>query len=295
MTTTASAGAATAGLREPARPAYRVTAPGYALEWGKFWSLRSSWITLGITLILLIAIGAIASAAYSPGATASSGPPGPGSGSPSNAVSLALLGSTFALLAIGVLGVLVSAGEYTTGMIRSTLAAVPRRLPVLWSKSAVFAAIATPVATAGAIAAFLLGSLALHADKIALSPGDGGVLRSLLGAGLYLGLAGMAGVALGMLIRSSAGAIAVLVGVLLIVPGLTQLLPKSWASDVDRYLPSNAGQAMMSLHQSANSLSPWGPGGPRGMGGAGPGRGGIPAGPHRRLTERPGTWARQEP
>ena len=258
MTTTTSAGAATAGLREPARPAYRVTAPRVLhSEWGKFWSLRSSWITLGITLILLIAIGAIASAAYSPGATASSGPPGPGSGSPSNAVSLALLGSTFALLAIGVLGVLVSAGEYTTGMIRSTLAAVPTRLPVLWSKSAVFAAIATPVATAGAIAAFLLGSLALHADKIALSLGDGGVLRSLLGAGLYLGLAGVARVALGMLIRSSAGAIAVLVGVLLIVPGLTQLLPKSWASDVDRYLPSNAGQAMMSLHQSANSLSPW--------------------------------------
>ncbi len=258
MTTTTPPGAATAGLREPARPAYRVTALRVLhSEWGKFWSLRSSWITLGITLILLIAIGAIASAAYSPGATASSGPPGPGSGSPSNAVSLALLGSTFALLAIGVLGILVSAGEYTTGTIRSTLAAVPRRLPVLWSKSAVFAAIATPVATAGAIAAFLLGSLALHGDKIALSLGDGGVLRSLLGAGLYLGLAGVAGVALGMLIRSSAGAIAVLVGVLLIVPGLTQLLPKSWASDINRYLPSNAGQAMMSLHQSANSLSPW--------------------------------------
>ncbi len=258
MTTTTSAAAATAGFREPARPAYRVTALRVLRsEGGKFWSLRSSWITLGITLILLIAIGAIASAAYSPGATASSGPPGPGSASPSNAVSLALLGSTFALLAIGVLGILVSAGEYTTGMIRSTLAAVPRRLPVLWSKSAVFAAIATPVATAGAIAAFLLGSLALHGDKIALSLGDGGVLRSLLGAGLYLGLAGVAGVALGMLIRSSAGAIAVLVGVLLIVPGLTQLLPKSWASDVDRYLPGNAGQAMMSLHQSANSLTPW--------------------------------------
>ena len=258
MTTAPSAAAATAGLREPARPAYRVTALRVLRsEWGKFWSLRSSWITLGITLILLIAIGAIASATYSPSATASSGPPGPGSGSPSNAVSLALLGSTFALLAIGVLGVLVSAGEYTTGMIRSTLAAVPRRLPVLWSKSAVFAAIATPVATAGAIAAFLLGSLSLHGQPIALSLGDDGVLRSLLGAGLYLGLAGVTGVALGMLIRSSAGAIAVLVGVLLIVPGLTQLLPSSWADNVDPYLPSNAGQAMMSLHQSANRLSPW--------------------------------------
>ncbi len=195
MTTTMSARPATAELREPARPAYRVTGLRVLRsEWGKFWSLRSSWITLGITLLLLVAIGAIASATYSPGATASSGPPGPGSGSPSDAVSLALLGSTFASLAIGALGVLVSAGEYTTGMIRSTLAAVPARLPVLWSKSAVFAAIATPVATAGAIAAFSLGSLGLHGQQIALS----------LGA-----------------------------------------------------VPSNAGQAVMSLHQSASSLSPW--------------------------------------
>ncbi len=258
MTTTMSTRAATAGLREPARPAYRVTGLRVLRsEWGKFWSLRSSWITLGITLLLLVAIGAIASVTYSPGAAASSGPSGPGSGSPSDAVSLALLGSTFASLAIGVLGVLVSAGEYTTGMIRSTLAAVPARLPVLSSKCAVFAAIATPVATAGAIAAFSLGSIGLHGQQIALSLGAAGVLRSLVGAGLYLGLAGLAGVALGALIRSSAGAIAVLVGVLLIVPGLTQLLPDSWADNVSPYLPSNAGQAVMSLHQSASSLSPW--------------------------------------
>jgi ABC-2 type transport system permease protein len=256
--TTTTARAATAGLRQPARPAYKVTGLNVlSSEWGKFWSLRSSWITLAITVVLLVAIGAIASATYSPGATASSGPAGPGSGSPTDAVSLALLGSTFASLAIGVLGVLVSAGEYTTGMIRSTLAAVPKRLPVLWSKSAVFAAIAIPLAAAGAIAAFALGSLSLHGQPIALSLGDGGVLRSLLGTGLYLGLVGVAGVALGMLVRSSAGAIAVLVGVLLIVPGLTGLLPDSWADNITPYLPSNAGQAVMSLHQSASTLSPW--------------------------------------
>jgi len=258
MTTTMSARPATAELREPARPAYRVTGLRVLRsEWGKFWSLRSSWITLGITLLLLVAIGAIASLTYSPGAAASSGPSGPGSGSPSDAVSLDLLGSTFASLAIGALGVLVSAGEYTTGMIRSTLAAVPARLPVLWSKCAVFAAIATPVATAGAIAAFSLGSIGLHGQQIALSLGAAGVLRSLVGAGLYLGLAGLAGVALGALIRSSAGAIAVLVGVLLIVPGLTQLLPDSWADNVSPYLPSNAGQALLQVKPDPNGLGPW--------------------------------------
>ena len=92
MTTTMSAVAAT-DVGEPARPAYRVTGLRVLRsEWGKFWSLRSSWITLGITLVLLVAVGAIASATYSPGATASGGPPGPGSGSPGDAVSLAPAG-----------------------------------------------------------------------------------------------------------------------------------------------------------------------------------------------------------
>jgi ABC-2 type transport system permease protein len=225
-------------------------------EWAKFWSLRSSWITLAVALLLLIALGSIASATYSPDAVANQGPPGPGSGD-SDAVSLALLGVTFASLAVGVLGVLISAGEYSTGMIRSTLAAVPRRLLVLWSKSAVFGVVAFVLATIGALAAFQLGTLGLDGQKIALTMGDDGVLRSLVGAGLYLGLVGVFGVALGVVLRSSAGAIAVLVGVLLILPGLATLLPDSWEDSVTPYLPSNAGSAIYALHEASNSLSPW--------------------------------------
>ncbi|MEV7731699.1 ABC transporter permease [Streptomyces sp. NPDC088921] len=224
-------------------------------EWAKFWTLRSSWITLVVALLLLIALGSIASATYSPDAVQNQGPPGPGSGD-SDAVSLALLGVTFASLAVGVLGVLISAGEYSTGMIRSTLAAVPRRLLVLWSKSAVFGVVAFVLTTIGALAAFQLGTLGLHGEKIALTMGDDGVLRSLVGAGLYLGLVGVFGVALGVVLRSSAGAIAVLVGVLLILPGLATLLPDSWEDSVTPYLPSNAGSAIYALHESSNSLSP---------------------------------------
>lgn len=225
-------------------------------EWAKFWTLRSSWITLAVALLLLIALGSIASATYSPDTVTNQGPPGPGSGD-NDAVSLALLGVTFASLAVGVLGVLISAGEYSTGMIRSTLAAVPRRLLVLWSKSAVFAVVAFALTTIGALAAFQLGTLGLHGEKIALTMGDDGVLRSLVGAGLYLGLVGAFGVALGVLLRSSAGAIAVLVGILLILPGLATLLPNSWEDTVTPYLPSNAGSAAYALHESSTSLSPW--------------------------------------
>ncbi|WP_329343460.1 ABC transporter permease [Streptomyces sp. NBC_01352] len=225
-------------------------------EWAKFWSLRSSWITLGVAVFLLILFGAVASYTYSPDAVDTSGPPGPGNGGDSDAISLALTGVTFASLAIGVLGVLLSAGEYTTGMIRSTLAAVPRRLPVLWSKAAVIGPIALFLTALGALAAFLLGTPGLDGEKIALSLSDDGVLRSLAGAGGYLALVAVFGVALGMLLRSSAGAIAALVGVLLILPGLASLLPDSWYDTVSPYFPSNAGSAVYALHQSSDALSP---------------------------------------
>jgi ABC-2 type transport system permease protein len=224
-------------------------------EWAKFWSLRSSWITLAVALVLLVAFGAIASATYSPDAAPDQGPPGPGSGV-SDAVSLALTGVTFASLAVGVLGVLLSAGEYSTGMIRSTLAAVPRRLPVLWAKSAVIGPVALVLTTVAALAAFQLGTLGLDGERIALSLGDDGVLRSLAGAGVYLGLVAVFGVALGMLLRSSAGAIAALVGILLILPGLASLLPDSVYDNINPYFPGNAGSAAYALHQSSGSLSP---------------------------------------
>ncbi|MFE9812930.1 ABC transporter permease [Streptomyces sp. NPDC005548] len=226
-------------------------------EWAKVWSLRSSLITLGVAVFLLVLFGAIASYTYSPGAVANSGPPGPGgSGADSTAVSLALTGVSFAQLAIGVLGVLLSAGEYSTGMIRSTLTAVPRRLPVLWSKAAVLGPIALILTTLGALAAFQLGTPGLDGEKIALSLGDDGVLRSLAGAGVYLGLVAVFGVALGVLLRNSAGAIAALVGILLILPGLASLLPDSMYDTLSPYFPNNAGSAVYSLHESSDALSP---------------------------------------
>ncbi|MFF4028897.1 ABC transporter permease [Streptomyces sviceus] len=224
-------------------------------EWAKFWSLRSSWITLGVAVFLLVLFGTIASYTYSPGATAGRGP-GPRGGGDSDAVSLALTGVTFASLAVGVLGVLLAAGEYSTGMIRSTLTAVPRRLPVLWSKAAVIGPIVLVLTVIGALAAFQLGSPGLVGEKIALSLGDDGVLRGLAGAGVYLALVAVFGVALGVLVRSSAGAIAILVGTLLILPGLATLLPDSLYDSLHPYFPSNAGSAVYALHQSSDSLSP---------------------------------------
>ncbi|MGW3892291.1 ABC transporter permease [Micromonospora chokoriensis] len=222
----------------------KITAGGVvAAEWTKFSSLRSTWITTGISVFLLIAFGMIASASFT--------------GDGMTSIDLALSGSVLAALSVGVLGALLGAGEYTTGMIRATLAAVPRRLPVLWSKSLVAGLGAFVTMTAGAFAAFAAGSAVLNDKVSSLGLGDDGVLRALLGAGLYLGLVAVLGVALGMLVRSSAGAIAILAGLLLIVPGLAALLPDSIAEAITPYLPSNAGSAVMTLTQVEGTLAPW--------------------------------------
>ncbi|MEU0794132.1 ABC transporter permease [Amycolatopsis sp. NPDC005961] len=239
----------------PARPVYRVTTRNVLRsEWTKLWSLRSTWITLGLGLVFLLAFGLISAARYRSNIT--SGQPLDPDFAGATAVGLSLFGTNFTQLALGVLGVLVAAGEYSTGMVRSTLAAVPRRLPVLWSKSAVFGLVALLLGVVGAFAAFLFGSSIVSGTPAAMTLSHPDVVRSLLGAGLYLGLVGVLGVALGALLRSVAGGISVLVAALMLIPGLISLLPKTWQADIGPYLPSNAGQSMFALTHDSTSLSP---------------------------------------
>jgi ABC-type transport system involved in multi-copper enzyme maturation permease subunit len=223
-------------------------------EWAKLWSLRSTWITLGLGLLFLVAFGVIAAIRYKSSIT--SGRQMDPDFADATALSLSLFGVSLAQLALGVLGVLVTAGEYSTGMIRSTLAAVPRRLPVLWSKAAAFGLVALAVGAIGAFVTFGIGSGILSGTPAALTISDTGVVRSLLGAGLYLGLVGVIGAALGALLRSVAGGISVLVAALMLVPGLISLLPKSWHNAIQPYLPSDAGQSMFALHQAPHTLAP---------------------------------------
>lgn len=250
MTSTLEAPAAQAD-----RPVYRVTGLRVLRsEWAKFWTLRSTWITLGLGLVFLVAFGIIAAVQFK--SKLDSGRVIDPEWMDSTTLSLSLFGTNFAQLALGVLGVLIVAGEYSTGMIRSTLAAVPRRLPVLWSKAAVYGAVALLVSTAGVFATFLINHGILANTPASMAISDPGVVRSLLGAGVYLGMVGVIGAALGALLRSVAGAISVLVGVLMLVPELITLLPHAWQDTISPYLPSTAGNAMFALHQGAHSLSP---------------------------------------
>ena len=238
-----------------ARPALKVT-QGRVLrsELTKFRSLRSTIYTLLTAVVLMIGLGAIFSALVA----SQYHTLGAADRASFNAVTPSLSGVLFAIVAFGVLGVLVTSGEYSTGMIRSSLTAVPRRLPVLWGKLAVFAGMIFPVSLIASFISFFLGQVLLNSQHIGVSITAPDALRSVIGAALYITVAGMIGVALGALFRNTAAGIATFAGVFFVIPPLASLLPSSVGSHVAPYLPSNAVAALWGGAQNVpNALAPW--------------------------------------
>ncbi len=225
----------------------RVTTPrAIKSEWIKFWSLRSSWITLLSAVTVFIGIGVIATSA-SGGADSS--------GLVIDPTSQSMAGTMFAQLILGALGVLFAASEYSTGMIRSTLAGVPKRLPVLWAKLTVLISVVFTTSLAASFAAFFAGQAILGTDGVSIT--DSGVLRAVVGTAVYLAGASAIGLALGSVMRSTAAAITTLVGGLFILPTVSSLLlPESWSGKITPYLPSSAGDAFSAVTQSTDRLSP---------------------------------------
>jgi ABC-2 type transport system permease protein len=161
-------------------------------------------------------------------------------------------------VAFGVLGVLVITSEYSSGMIRSTLAAVPQRRLMLTAKTAAFTVTAVIIGIISCFAAYFTFQAFLPAgDAMRTSLSDPGVLRAVSGAGLYLTVLGLFGLGLGVVIRSSAGAVATLLGVLFVPSLIVTLLPQSWQDTIGGYLPLNAGEAIITVHHQAHTLQPW--------------------------------------
>jgi ABC-2 type transport system permease protein len=171
-----------------------------------------------------------------------------------------ILGSGLGLgqLTLCVLGVLVITTEYSTGTIRASLLAVPRRLEMLTAKAAVFAGLLIVVAEIVAFGSFFIGSAILH-SKAPVSLSDPNVTRAVVGAGLYLTVLGLFSLAIGVLIRHTAGAITTAIGVVFVLPILAGLLPGSWGAHVNGYLPEQAGTLIGQQHPPAdgNVLSAW--------------------------------------
>lgn len=199
-------------------------------EWTKLRSLRSTWWTLG--LAVLMGLGLASMIAYSLRAGAD-----PSEGLAADSTNAVLAGTGFAALALGVLGALQISGEYTTGTMSVSLIAVPRRWPVLAAKAAVLAAVVAPLALAMSTAALLIG------DALA----DGGMALSweaILGNTAYVTAVALLGLGLATLVRSTAMSITLLVTVVFVLPPLLPLLPWNWMDTVAEYFPTAAGASL---------------------------------------------------
>lgn len=172
-------------------------------------------------------------------------------------VRVSLGGSHLSQIAFGVLGVLIISSEYTSGTIRSTVAAVPHRRLLLTAKAAVFSIVAATIGAAISFAAYFIFQALLTGDTLHSSIGDPGVVRALIGGGLYLAVLGLLGLGLGTILRSSAGAIATLFALLFVPQILVQLLPSTWRTTIGPYVPMEAGSQIFSQHSEADALSPW--------------------------------------
>jgi ABC-2 type transport system permease protein len=215
-------------------------------EWIKFRSVRSNLIAFSAAAIVAVGFGAIFSSAGSRR----------GPNEAVDSVSLSLAGLNLSRLIIGVLGVLLVSSEYSSGLIRTTLASVSSRLSVLRAKSVVFATVTLVVAGVAAFAAFFVGQSLYGGVGGSAAISDPGVLRAVVGAAAYCVGVGLLGLGLGFLLRSTAGGIGVLFATLLLIPGLAGLLPWSWSETATKYLPSNAGEAFTSVTRTKDLLSP---------------------------------------
>jgi len=223
-------------------------------EWIKLWSLRSTRYSLAVSVIAMAGLGILVSAVQ----MAHWNQLHADDRANFNPIDSSLGGWHLAQLAIGVLGVLVISGEYATGQIRSTFLAVPRRLPVLWAKAGVYGAVTLVLMTVSSFVAFLISQPILRQHHVQTSLGQPHVLRSVIGAALFLTVTGLLGLSLGALVRNTAGGIAAFAGVMFVLPGISAILPNSWGDRLNPYLPLMAGSDIIGNQPDPTALSAWG-------------------------------------
>jgi ABC-2 type transport system permease protein len=218
-----------------------------ASEWIKLLSVRSTYWTLLVAVVTPIGLSALVAVtlANAPGRGAHSVDP----------LLPGVISLEYALLAVGVMGVLTFSTEYSTGLIRTTFEAVPRRRAVLAAKAAVIGALTLVVGEVVAFASFGLVQAVLSGKHVGVSLSQRGVLGAVLADGLLLFVVATMGVGLGAIVRHTAGGIAALVGVI-IVPAILALLPPPWGARVGRFTLLDAARQVTALHPATNLFAP---------------------------------------
>jgi ABC-2 type transport system permease protein len=218
-------------------------------EWLKFWTLRSTVGVLAGAVAGMVVIALIVAANtrhITPSVQLEDLVP-----------SATLQGYYLGQLLVGALGVLFVTGEYSTGMIRSTMSAVPRRMPVLWAKLGVFLVVAAGSMIPISVVAFLSAQGLLSRYRTGFSLGEPGVLRVVLGTGIYLTLVGLIGMALGWIVRSTPGALVAYIATVLVLPAILGNVLGNWGKHIAEYLPSTAGASFSTSLHEPPSLAPW--------------------------------------
>lgn len=229
-------------------------------EWIKLMSLRSTIWCYAILVFLTIALALLLASTLS-----SQGMPLDFASQQALAVQSATLSIGMSQLVVAVLGALVITGEYGTGMIRSTLTAVPARLPALFGKIIVFGVVTFVISLVSIVVAALLTAPLLAANGVGADIGDPAYWAALVGAAGYLALSGVLATAVGAIVRNSAGAIAIVLGLVLVLPTIIQVFAvitlAEWVANLGTFLPSNAGARMYAYVGETASADPFGLGG----------------------------------
>lgn len=215
----------------------------------KFRSLRSTWITYLVALLIADGLGVLVAGLRGNDFHSH------GDGGLIDSVAFPLRGLMLAQLAIGVIGVLFVTGEYATGSIRSSLTAVPRRVPVLLGKTVVLGAVTGALGLIMTFVAFFAGEAVLSTWGYDVGLGHPGALRAVTGAALYLVCIALMGLGIGFALRNTGGAIATLFGIVLVLPLITQSLPSSWQVHIAKFLPLNIATHMIETRYDPGSTA----------------------------------------
>jgi ABC-2 type transport system permease protein len=227
---------------------YKLSAAGLLRsEWTKLWSLRSTWIVLLCAVVFSAGLGALIS---------SSVPNDQAVGGADVALSFSMAGISLSSVFVAVLGILTVTGEYSTGSIRSTMSAAPKRLSVLWAKAAVFGAVVAVLFGAMVFLTFFMSQAILSDTELgSVSLSDEGVLRALLGWTAMIVYLALLALGIGAILRNSAGSIGFYIGVIMILPQLAGLLPWSWVDDVTPFAPGNVANTIAMVDTTGADLS----------------------------------------
>jgi ABC-2 type transport system permease protein len=241
------------GTAPPPRPSGRAGFIGSVRsEFTKIRSTRSTYWTLLALVVITISFGALASA----GAAHNVKQLGPDF----DATQRSLFGLYFGQLVIAVLGVLTITSEYATGMIRTSLTAMPRRGRLFAAKAVVFAAVALVVGLITSFGAFFIGQALMSGAHINATLSQPHVLRAVVGGALFLAACGMLAFGIGAILRHTAGAITASIVLLFVISLLIDALPQSWQVHVDKWVPAVAGSQIWAVKPATGSppmFAPW--------------------------------------